>query len=75
MIRQSSLNGEDSCYAVSVLLPGLIRLTAFMCCCGSVDEMETQRMYPQMEPASMIVMQTEGFFGSIQNKLCSQMPR
>lgn len=42
IIRLSSLNGEDACYAVSVLLPGMITLTAFMCCCGRVGEMESQ---------------------------------
>lgn len=65
IIRLSSLNGEDACYAVSVLLPGMISLTAFMCCCGSVGEMETQSMYPQMEPASMLLMQTQVIFCSI----------
>ena len=57
---------EDSCYAVSVLLHGMIRLTAFMCCCGSVGEMETQSMCPQMEPAWMLFMQTEVIFCSIE---------
>lgn len=65
IIRLSSLNGEDARYAVSVLLPGMIRLTAFMCCCGSVGGMETQSTYPRMEPASMSLMQTEVIFCSI----------
>lgn len=74
IIRLSSLNGEDACYAVSVLLPGMIRLTAFMCCCGGVGEMETQSMYPQMEPASMLLMQTEVIFRLISRSCVFKCP-
>lgn len=54
IITLSSLNGEDARYAVSVLIPGMIRLTAFMCRGGHVGEMEPQGMCPRMEPAHML---------------------
>lgn len=73
MVRLSSRNGEDSCYAMSVLLPGMITLSAVMCCCGSVGEMETQSMYPRTEPASCAACKRKCSFALL--RVCFQMPK